>query len=185
VGLGHALVATWLSKNYDNQGKSLLKPDKKNFKVVRSRLFYCSLPSNKCNALNWASRMVSKGKQWQCMGGCSKQGRTNGNMRVNLFMLYSLLKFSLILQTCLSFYKALWSTLSISSNLLSLRISMWIPFALLKPFYIFTKFYKSPSLSMKLFVSLHWWSHNLSLQYWLITSTMMPYKNIFTFVVHF
>jgi hypothetical protein len=45
AGLGYALVAAWLSKNDDNQGKSLLKPDKKNFKVVRSKLFYCSLPS--------------------------------------------------------------------------------------------------------------------------------------------
>lgn len=120
--------------------------------------------------------MVSKGKQWQCMGSCSKQGRTNGNTRVNLFKLYSLLKFSIILQTYLSFYKVFWFASSISSNLLSLRISMWIPFVPLEPFYIFTKFYKRPSLSlflfkldssisMKFFVSLHWSSHNFSLQY--------------------
>ncbi len=29
VGLGRVLVVAWLSKNDDNQGKSLLKPDQK------------------------------------------------------------------------------------------------------------------------------------------------------------
>jgi hypothetical protein len=32
VGLGHVLVTTWLSKNDDDQGKSLLKLDKKKLK---------------------------------------------------------------------------------------------------------------------------------------------------------